>query len=499
MAKQLTDTEIKHRLIKLRNYEHNLYPAARTRIAKLEGEVKSMKAANAELQTIIADQSALLQKLKLQIEQLNAKVFGRGRRGKNGSNDPDSILPPPPPKESKTPRDASSYRRAVPSEDEITDRQHHVADVSDHAGHNLTNQKTIDFYEEDIVLPSQVSLKTITRHRVESVYCQDCNVWIQGKDIPKQKVILGGNLPRLVSFLSVVSRFSYQQIQDHLDTFYRIKVSDGQIGDMLTAQAGKLRPAYESLIESILKQSGVHFDESTWKILIEKLGHYVWVMSGTDNRDAAFFFGQSRGKDVLTKKMLAPLKASGKRIIGISDDYGSYRSVAEFLAHALCWAHPNRKLRDLAQSKTLDKLTKARCILAYQQFNALYQEVNVLWQADVSKADRNKQRKRLTARFKAIARSNSKDSPELATLKTSLRSNQAAYFVCLKYPNIPPDNNKAERALRHVVLKRKACFGSKTQKGADVLSVLYSVLLSLHWRQPQDFFSEYDRLLQMSA
>jgi len=29
--------------------------------------------------------------------------------------------------------------------------------------------------------------------------------------------------------------------------------------------------------------------------------------------------------------------------------------------------------------------------------------------------------------------------------------------------------------------------------------VLYSVLLSLYWREPQDFFREYDKLLQMAA
>jgi Transposase IS66 family len=66
----------------------------------------------------------------------------------------------------------------------------------------------------------------------------------------------------------------------------------------------------------------------------------------------------------------------------------------------------------------------------------------------------------------------------------------------LKYPNIPPDNNKAERAIRHLVIKRKACGGSKTQKGADVLSVLYSVLLSLYWRNPADYFGEYAKLLE---
>lgn len=501
MAKPLTDTEIKHRLTKLRNYEHNLYPAARDRITKLEGMVKELQVEKTAWLEEKEQFVSLIQKLQLQVEQLNAKVFGKKRRGTHGSsNDPGSVLPPNvPPSTPRAPRSASSYRRTVPSPEEVTGTEYHAIDTaqSPHTHHTLSRHKTIAYFEEDIVLPSDASLKTVTKHSVEVAYCEDCQEWVYATDIPPQEVVLGENLPKLVSFLSVVARFSYQQIIEHVALFYHVKLTDGLIGNMLTAQAAKLRPAYECLIDRILKQSGIHFDESSWKMLIEKLGHYVWVMTGTENRDAAFFFGQSRGKGVLTEKLLAPLKRTGKKIIGISDDYGAYRSVELFLAHALCWAHPNRKLRDLAESKQLPKSTQQHCQKVYRRFNMLYREVNELWQATVSDTERTTQQKTLETRFDKITRAHSKDPPELTTYKDSLRTNKAAYFVCLQYPNIPPDNNKAERALRHLVIKRKACGGSKTQKGADVLSVLYSVLLSLHWREPKDFFGEYDRLLGM--
>jgi len=500
MAKALTADEVKHRLTRLRNFENNLYPAARARIEKLETRVKVLEAEKLAAEEREVQWLSLVQKLQLQVEMLNAKVFGKKHKssgsGDQGTTPPDSQSPSP-----KQPRSASTYRRALPEPEEITDTVQHSLDIADnspHAGHTLSKQKTIDYFNEDVILPSEISLKTVTKHRVAAAYCENCSTWLYGADIPKQQVVLGDNLPKLVSFLSVVARFSYQQIIEHVSLFYHIKLTDGLIANMLESQAAKLRPAYETLIESILAQSGVHFDESTWKMLIEKLGHYVWVMTGTDNRDAAFFFGQSRGKGVLDK-MLAPLKKSGKKIIGISDDYRVYRAVEQFLAHALCWAHPNRKLRDLAESKTLPSVTKAHCAKVYRQFNTLYQKVNELWAANVSDEQRSKQRKVLEARFTTIAKPHSKDPPELATYKDSLRTNKAAYFVCLQYPNIPPDNNKAERSLRHLVIKRKACFGSKTQKGADVLSVLYSVLLSLHWRNPSDYFAEYDKLLQLAG
>ena len=70
------------------------------------------------------------------------------------------------------------------------------------------------------------------------------------------------------------------------------------------------------------------------------------------------------------------------------------------------------------------------------------------------------------------------------------------YFVCITEPDIPADNNKAERVLRHLVIKRKKSLGSKTQKGADIMSVIYSVVMSLWYRGKEEdennFFINYD-------
>ena len=69
------------------------------------------------------------------------------------------------------------------------------------------------------------------------------------------------------------------------------------------------------------------------------------------------------------------------------------------------------------------------------------------------------------------------------------------YFVCVVKPNIPTTNNKAERALRHLVIKRKKSFGCKTPKGAEIMSVIYSVVMSLWWRSKKDFFKAYGEAL----
>ena len=72
--------------------------------------------------------------------------------------------------------------------------------------------------------------------------------------------------------------------------------------------------------------------------------------------------------------------------------------------------------------------------------------------------------------------------------------NLEKYFTFLNHPSIPIDNNTAERALRHLVIKRKISFGSKTQRGAETTGILASVILSLKWNNPESWFQKYLQL-----
>ena len=64
---------------------------------------------------------------------------------------------------------------------------------------------------------------------------------------------------------------------------------------------------------------------------------------------------------------------------------------------------------------------------------------------------------------------------------------QDCLFLCLTIDGIPADNNKAERALRKLVIKRKKSFGVKTMKGARTMEVLLSVCYSLYNKDKDNF------------
>lgn len=70
---------------------------------------------------------------------------------------------------------------------------------------------------------------------------------------------------------------------------------------------------------------------------------------------------------------------------------------------------------------------------------------------------------------------------EAGKLLRSLRDKAEQWWYFLKHPQIPPDNNLAERCLRTAVTKRKVCGGSRSivrfQQTATLLSVTQSCRL----------------------
>jgi len=47
--------------------------------------------------------------------------------------------------------------------------------------------------------------------------------------------------------------------------------------------------------------------------------------------------------------------------------------------------------------------------------------------------------------------------------------------VFVEHPEVPPDNNRAERSLRAVVVARKVSGGTRSPKGSTTMSILRSL------------------------
>jgi hypothetical protein len=488
----LSEQEVAQRLIKLRNFER-LYPALQDKCRLLEEQNQLLKAQAQQQAKLIAGQAKQIELLEHTVEEFKRIIFGRKQQP-----------PKDPPADSdnssdsggfdKQTRPGSSYRRGVPADDEITDTPTFTfkGNACENCGTPLTHIKNIIRYVEDLLPLCEWSraLKRVSRMLITTGYCSCCSKRVAAKVISPQLVSLGENLKGFVTFANVILRLSYGQVNDLLKTIANISISDGEQDNILYEQADKLQPEYQQIKLRLNSEPANHYDETSWPTQKGKYGDYGWVKASSITEEAIFVLGQSRGKGNLNNLKGPPQQAA------VTDDYGAYRKA--FNIHALCWAHPLRKFRDLTEADYLTDVQRTSAISTYRSFAALYAEVRTVCVAEFNLAERLKILPELEAEFEKIFQPHENDPQKLLTLKESLRKNMPCYFVCVTTPGVSPDNNKAERTLRHLVLKRKNSYGSKTQKGADASSVLYSVLLSLWRTSKEKFFEQYQRLLNQT-
>ncbi len=341
----------------------------------------------------------------------------------------------------------------------------------------LKRKQIATYYVEDIVLEKQ---KEAVRHNVEQGYCERCKKWKSAVLLPSAKCVIGVRLRKYICYTSMILRLSHQQIQDHINDVFKINVSQGEVQKILEKEALKLKPEFERLKRRIQKQPAQHYDETTWKVAKGKQGNYGWIMMGTKTDEVVFSLGKSRGGGNVGE--LNP-----KTDIGITDDYGVYKN--QFKYHQLCWAHLFRKFRDFAESSVIHGEQKETCLKNYELIASIYDELSEILKSDF---DYEKSHTYFLNKLTELSVPNPDDFKALRVIKESLFKNREKYLTCLRFPSfVPMDNNKAERGLRHLVIKRKISYGSKTERGAETTSILASVLLSLKRMHPDNFFQKY--------
>lgn len=485
--KKLEGKELYRRLQEARN-AMRLLESARQTIDAFRQQVALLKKQNDLQAEQISLQKGIMEQQALRIEYLEKMVFGKSKKKRpQDSDDPDQNSSPSSGKKNEQKkRDPQTYQREIPKEEEITDTKNYELPCCPDCSGPLTGKKIVERYLEDIILPDEKKnpLKTVEKQRIESGWCGNCTMQKNARPVNGSKVFFGQNVKIMVTYLSVVMRMSYEQICNSFRDIWHLKLSDGEIENILEEHGNRLTPAYEEIEKALLNQI-TQKDETTWKTMKDADGNYTWINTGAETTDTKFMFGKSRGGENAKK-----LHGESAHVC-VTDDYGGYDFIPEE-KHELCWSHPYRKLRDLAESKAITEKAKQNCKKTYEEFGKLYQELDGF---AGTFEERQVGKEKYMKRFRETTVIHDHDPAKLKTYKETLRQNEKKYFVFIDHKGVPMDNNKAERRLRHRVLKRKMSLGSKTGKGAQILEKIYSVVLTWWWRDPVNFISNYRHLL----
>ena len=283
MSFNLSEQEIKRRLIRLTNLEH-LHTEAIRRNTRQAKQIKLLKRQVHLLQEQNKEKDKAIEKFSLQLEELRTKVFGK-KKNKDKNDKPNGGG-------TKVVRLSSSYQRSIP---EHIDREEiHTIDTCALCNTVLKKKRIRFFFVEDI--PFNNPQKEAVKHMVEQGYCERCQKWISAIILPSAKCILGENIKKYIAYHSTILRLSNQQVGDHIRDMHQIGISQGEISKILRKEADRLKPEHEKLKVRIQSQKAQHYDETTWKVRSGIFGSYGWGMFGAENREAVFSLGKSKGK-----------------------------------------------------------------------------------------------------------------------------------------------------------------------------------------------------------
>lgn len=330
---------------------------------------------------------------------------------------------------------------------------------------------------------------SVTEHRMRGRFCGVCqrrhiaSADLSGVVMGRHRV--GVRLMSLIGYLGEVCRMPKRTIQAMLQSIYGLHLSVGEIAELLHALARKGRAFYEGLWEAVRAGPYVSADETGWRE--DGVNGYVWSFSNKDSR--LYLRDQSRGQgyphEMGTQVSEAAL-GEGFRGVLVSDFYGGYNY--HLGEHQRCWVHFIRDLKEL-----LDKHPDEAKVSAWVgKVLALYRKARDF------KSEKRRERVRARFRFqdRLVALGEKylgTDVPQRVLAQRCVRyANELFTFV--EHPQVPSENNAAERAIRPLVTARKVSGGTRSAKGSDTKMVLASLYGT--WRMRQlDPLQECQRLL----
>jgi transposase len=266
---------------------------------------------------------------------------------------------------------------------------------------------------------------------------------------------------------------------------YGLDLALGTLTDGLQRLLPLVQPVYEALRRHNQQQRHWHGDETRWQVFatVEGKVGYLWYLWLAMSAEAAVFV-MAAGRSHEVPEALLGEDAHG--IFNV-DRYAAYPAMKQVkeghITLALCWAHQRRDFIEvergrpelhawasawLARISDLYRLNAAR-VRVWQQdplaFAAADQEV----QAAVAAMARVAEEEQTQA---ALA-------PACRKVLESLTMHWAGLTVFVAHPEVPMDNNAAERAERGPVVGRKNYYGSGAVWAGQLAAVMFSVFETL--------------------
>jgi transposase len=320
---------------------------------------------------------------------------------------------------------------------------------------------------EDI--PAHIN-PVVTEHTIHRYWCSRCRQTVEAvvtDALPGSTI--GLRVMVLSAWLHYLLGTTLAQIVDVFNFHLQFPVTPGGLVQMWRRLREILLAWYLEIQTQAMESAVLHADETGWRVN----GKTYWLWCFTTPDLTYYMIDRSRGSPAL-KKMFKKEFAG----VLVSDFWGAYNAVVcarkqKCLPHLLRelkrtqhyhnpggdWPAFHKQLKRLIRDAI--RLGKRRRELTPEQFSSRTERLKKRLGTLMDQPWENQHARRLVKR---------------------LRRHADELFTFLEHPEVPADNNHAERQIRPAVIARKNSYANGSEDGAETQAILMSVFRTLKQR-----------------
>ncbi len=330
-----------------------------------------------------------------------------------------------------------------------------------HCGASLEGiEGTIGQIAQQVDIPAITPLTTQYQQVIKVCSCGECNC----PPLPIEGYVnIGPQMGALITYLNVEHALPYERLSQITDDLLGFAISEGTIANKLAHMQRQAKGIIETIKHKVMEAPWIGSDETGTRVAGKKFWEWVWQSPLA----SYFVIDHRRGYPVVKEHFTESYQGV------ICHDCWSAQNNTPAANHQLCHAHLRRNLQYA--------IDKERSAWAYQVQRLLRKSQRArekIWQAGVSPKQREAIIQYYTHALDALLRMPLTHKEE-CRLQKRLIKHQNWIFTFMAYPDVPPDNNSSERAIKAAKIKDKVSGGFRSVPGARRFAQLLSLTQTL--------------------
>jgi transposase len=330
-------------------------------------------------------------------------------------------------------------------------------------------EERAEHVQEDIVIQPRT---LVTRYRHGQAFCTRCHrPVLQAGEGEILNAPIGPVAKSVAIYLRYRIGIPYRKTTELFRELFGLRFvpASALLFDRKAAAQGE--PLYEDLREKIRASNVLHGDETSWRS--DGVGHHVWFAG---NEGLAFFHIDRHRSAEVAKSIF------GEDFAGtlVRDRYAAYNGIG--VDWQACLAHLITNTKEISTEHALlpqtekDAAVGPFCDRLINLCSQLCHTGDKLKSGQIPWKAAAKIAKRSVTELNTICQQTLHFKPAETLRSYLVGPEQKFLFTFLRRPGVPATNNHAEQSLRHLVIFRKVCFGTRSESGLKTHSILPSLV-----------------------